>query len=73
MDPFQIFQQKNPTNSITPNTVSGVRLTGDSKLALGVNVSAKRCLSLCVSPSTGKMYRVYPTLWNGSSPTVTLN
>lgn len=46
VDPFQTFQQKNPTNSITPNTVSGVRLTGDSKLALGVNVSAE-CLSLC--------------------------
>lgn len=47
VDPFQIFQQKNPTNSITPNTVSGVRLTGDSELALGVNMSAKCCLSLC--------------------------
>lgn len=30
----------------------GVRLIGDSKLAVGVNMSANGCLSLCVSPVT---------------------
>lgn len=32
--------------------MGGVRLIGNSKLAVSVNVSIKGCLPLCVSPGT---------------------
>lgn len=32
-------------------SVSGVRLSDDAKLPIGVNVSANSCLSVCVSPA----------------------
>lgn len=43
-----------------------VRLPGDSKVAIDVNVNIRGCLCLCVSPATGAMCRGYTlrlTLW----------
>lgn len=40
--------------------VSGVRLIGDCKLAVGVNLSVNAYLFLCVSRQPGNLSRVYP-------------
>lgn len=43
-----------------------VRFTGDSNVAIGVNVNIRGCLCLCVSPATAAMCRGYTlhlTLW----------
>ncbi len=42
------FSPVTPASSHSPKTC---RLTGDSKLPVGVNVSVKGCLSLYVSPA----------------------
>uniref|UniRef100_A0A3Q0RGW1 C2H2-type domain-containing protein n=1 Tax=Amphilophus citrinellus TaxID=61819 RepID=A0A3Q0RGW1_AMPCI len=46
---LQILQ---PPLTVQRHAVIGVRLTGDSKLPISVNVSTNGCLSLCVSPVT---------------------
>lgn len=47
------FSRDTPASSHSrKRAVSGVRLVGDSKLLIGVNVSVNDCLSLCVCPAT---------------------
>ena len=56
------FPPGTPVSSHSPKTCTeGIRLIGDSKLALGVNVSVSGCLSLCVALRwIGDLPRAYP-------------